>query len=107
MHKLRFRQVHLDFHTSPDIERVGSKFDKKQFQKALRAGYVDSITCFAKCHHGWSYYETKVGLKHPHLQIDLLRAQYDACREIGVNVPIYLSAGLDNAISHCHPEWRG
>lgn len=106
MYKLRFRQIHLDFHTSEMINNIGSKFDKKQFQKALKLGHVNSITCFAKCHHGWSYHPTRAGKKHPNLEIDLLRAQYQAAKEIGINVPIYLSAGLDNVISREHPEWR-
>ena len=29
MKDLRFRQIHLDFHTSPYINGVGEKFDKK------------------------------------------------------------------------------
>ena len=45
---MRFRQVHLDFHTSEHIPEVGAKFDKQQFQDALRVGHVDSITIFAK-----------------------------------------------------------
>ena len=106
MHTLRFRQVHLDFHTSPDIEGIGAAFDKKQFQDALRLGHVDSITLFSKCHHGWSYHPTKVGKMHPHLAFDLLRAQIDAAKEIGVATPVYLSAGIDNVASHEHPEWR-
>lgn len=105
-HKLRFRQVHLDFHTSPHIPDVGSKFDKAQWQEALKAGHVDSITCFSKCHHGWSYHPTEVGKIHPHLEFDLLRAQMEASKEIGVNVPIYLSAGVDDMIWREHPEWR-
>lgn len=106
MHKLRFRQVHLDFHTSPAIEHVGEKFDKKQWQDALQIGHVNSITCFAKCHHGWSYNNTKVGKRHPNLNFDLLRAQFDAAKEIDVNVPIYLSAGYDNMITEKYPQWR-
>ena len=106
MYKLRFRQVHLDFHTSPDIENIGGAFDKKQWQEALKAGHVNSITCFSKCHHGWSYHDTKVGRRHPHLKIDLLRQQFDAAKEIDVNVPIYLSSGVDNVASYDHPEWR-
>lgn len=106
MHKLRFRQVHLDFHTSGAIENIGEKFDKEQFQQALKIGCVDSITCFSKCHHGYSYHPTKIGKQHPHLKFDLLRAQYDAAKEIDVNVPIYLSAGVDNVASYEHPEWR-
>jgi hypothetical protein len=29
MPNLRFRQIHLDFHTSPHIPGIGEKFDKK------------------------------------------------------------------------------
>ncbi len=103
---LRFRQIHLDFHTSPAIEGIGSKFDKKLWQEALQIGHVDSITCFSKCHHGWSYHPTKAGRIHPHMKNNLLREQFDAAKEIDVNVPIYLSAGLDNAISQENPQWR-
>lgn len=103
---LRFRQIHLDFHTSPDIPEIGARFDKKRWQDTLQAAAVDSITCFAKCHHGWSYHPTKVGKVHPNLGFDLLRAQYDACKEIEINVPIYLSAGVDDLAAYEHPEWR-
>ncbi len=105
-YRLRFRQVHLDFHTSPQIPGIGEAFDKKQWQDSLRKGHVNSITCFSKCHHGVSYHPTKVGQTHPNLSFDLLRAQFDASKEIGVNVPIYLSAGVDNVASVAHPEWR-
>ncbi len=106
MHRLRFRQIHLDFHTSPHIPEVGVDFDRRDWQEQLRRGRVNSVTCFSKCHHGWSYHPTQVGQRHPHLKFDLLRAQFDASKEIGVNVPIYISAGLDNRVSALHPEWR-
>jgi hypothetical protein len=106
MHKLRYRQIHLDFHTSPVIPEIGVKFDKQQWQDALKLGHVDSITCFGICHHGWNYNDTTVGERHPHLDFDLLRAQYDACKEIDVNVPIYITAGVNNRIAEAHPEWR-
>lgn len=96
MKPLRYRQVHLDFHTSEAIPGVGSKFDKKKFQEALIAGHVDSITLFSKCHHGWAYHPSKANTTHPSLgDFDLLGAQLEACREIGVNAPVYISAGLD------------
>lgn len=105
-YELRYRQIHLDFHTSPDIPGIGEKFDARQWQDALRVGHVDSITTFAKCHHGWSYHPTNVGQTHPHLKFDLLRAQYNAAKEIDVNVPIYISAGVDDVAAAAHPEWR-
>ena len=106
MHKLRFRQVHLDFHTSPEIPEIGVKFDKKQWQDRLKKAHVDSITCFSSCHHGMSYHPTKVGMMHPNLKFNLLRAQMDACKEIDVNVPVYLTAGVNNYAASLHPEWR-
>lgn len=106
MEKLRFRQIHLDFHTSPDIPGIGAKFDKKHWQENLKKAHVDSITCFSSCHHGWSYHPTKVGQMHPELSFNLLREQMDACKEINVNVPVYLTAGVNNVASDMHPEWR-
>ena len=106
MKKLRFRQVHLDFHTSEHIPGIGAAFDKREWQERLQEARVDSITCFSLCHHGWSYHPTRIGKMHPNLDFDLLRAQMDACREIDVKVPVYLSAGLNSVAWAEHPEWH-
>ncbi|RYX81413.1 alpha-amylase [bacterium] len=102
---LRFRQVHLDFHTSEHIEGIGADFNAAQFQECLKRGHVDSITLFSKCHHGYSYHSTDVGKRHPHLDFELLPRQIEACRAIDVKCPIYLSAGLDEWIAQTRPEW--
>lgn len=102
---MRFRQVHLDFHTSEDIAGVGKGFDKKQFQAMLKKGNVDSITVFSKCHHGWAYHPSQENDIHPHLSFDLLGAMIEAAHEIGVKTPVYLSAGLDEKLARQHPEW--
>jgi len=81
---LPYRQVHLDFHTSPLIEGIGERFEKSRWQETLLEARITSITLFSKCHHGWSYHPTKVGKIHPHLNFDPLRAQYEACQEIGI-----------------------
>jgi hypothetical protein len=99
------RQVHLDFHTSEFIPGIGEKFDKKQFQEALKVGHVNQINIFSKCHHSWSYYPTKVGHQHPNLKFDLLGAQIAACHEIGVKCPIYYSVGWSASEAINHPEW--
>ena len=52
------RQVHLDFHTSPDIPDVGTDWDAQHFVETLQQAHVNSITVFAKCHHGMNYYPT-------------------------------------------------
>lgn len=103
--ELPVRQVHLDFHTSGLIKGVGTRFSKEDFQQALRAGNVSSITVFAKCHHGYCYYPTKVGTMHPQLDFDLLGAMLDAAHEIGVKAPIYITAGWSALDAQRHPEW--
>ncbi len=99
------RQIHLDFHTSEALQNIGSKFNKKQFQDALKAGNVNAINIFAKGHHGWSYYPTKVGQQHPNLDFDLLKAQIKACHEIGVRVQAYYTIGWSVQDAVNHPNW--
>ena len=72
---MRYRQVHLDFHTSEKIPDIGAGFTKENFQEALKKGHVDSITLFSKCHHGWAYHPSKANEMHPNLRFDLLGAQ--------------------------------
>ncbi len=102
---MNFRQVHLDFHTSEKIGGIGKKFDKKQFQAALRKGHVNSITIFSKCHHGYAYHPSEANITHPGLDFDLLGAEIEAAHEIGVKTPVYLSGGLDEKMARVHPEW--
>ncbi|SFS55339.1 beta-galactosidase trimerization domain-containing protein [Paenibacillus sp. BC26] len=102
---MRFRQVHLDFHTSEAIPGIGGQFSKEQFQEMLRKGHVDSITVFSKCHHGWAYHPSEANERHPGLGFDLLGAMIEAAHEIGVMTPVYISAGLDEKMARRHPEW--
>ena len=103
---MEFRQINLDFHTSECIPRIGKRFDKEQFQRCLKEGHIQSINLFAKCHHGWSYYPSKVNEIHPELDFDLLGTQIEAAHEIGVKTPLYFSGGFDEKTIRKHPEWR-
>ena len=103
---LRFRQIHLDFHTAEMIPGIGSDFNADEFGDTLQKAGVDSITCFARCHHGYIYYQnTKFDAKHPHLSCDLLTEQIAACHQRGIRVPIYITVGFDEYTAKRHPEW--
>jgi hypothetical protein len=109
MRELPFREIHLDFHTSPDIGDVGSKFDPKEFALTLAAAHVNSITCFARCHHGMIYYQSKYNPERVHPGLagrDLLREQIDACHKQGIRVPIYTTVQWDQFTAREHPEWN-
>jgi hypothetical protein len=101
------RTVHLDFHTAPDIADVGRDFDPQTFARTFREAHVDSVTVFAKCHHGHLYYSTERPERHPGLapNLDLLSEQIEALHAVGIRTPIYLSLQVDEYAAREHPEW--
>ena len=105
--ELPFRQIHLDFHTSEQIPGVGSNFDPEEFTETLIKARVNSITCFARCHHGWLYFESKrfPERKHPALKRDLLNQQIQACHRRGIRAPIYITVQWDYYTAIRHPDW--
>lgn len=103
-----FRQIHLDFHTSGQIEGIGKDFDADRFADVLDRAAVDSVTCFARCHHGYLYYPSQVNPErvHPHLAVpDLLNQQIAACHKRGIRVPVYITVQWDQYTAREHPEW--
>ncbi len=108
MDKLRFRQIHLDYHTSELIENIGEAFDPEEFANTLKRAHVNSVTLFARCHHGMIYYDSHKNPEriHPHLKNkDLLKQQIAACKKVGIRTPIYTSVQWDYYSSQLHRDW--
>lgn len=103
---LRFRQIHLDFHTSPLITDVGADFDAASFVQTLQDSHVNSINVFAKCHHGMAYYPSKVGPVHPGLKFDLLGQMIAACHRADILTPVYITVMWDQYAAEQHADWR-
>lgn len=104
---LRYRQVHLDFHTSEAIQAVGADFDPDAFARTLSAASVNQVTLFGRGHHGWCYYPSEFGPRHPHLvRPDLLGDQIAACRSQGIETFVYNTVQWDEYTARTHPEWR-
>jgi len=78
MDKLRYRQIHLDFHTSPMIPEIGARFDKEHWQKTLKDAHVDSITC---------------------LQPDIM-AGHTTKQKLEICIPILILIFLENNLTH-------
>ena len=101
------RQVHLDFHTSPFIPDVGADFDAHAFAATFKRAHVNSVTLFAKCHHGMCYYPTKTGKTHPALgERDLLGEMIGALHREGIRCPVYTPVAWEENVADEHPEWR-
>jgi len=103
----RQRQIHLDFHTGPQIPSVGGAFNARAFAETYKRAHVNSVTVFAKCHHGHLYFPTKHPARHPHLKsgLDLCGEQVEALRRVGIRAPVYISVQCDEFAADTHPEW--
>ena len=104
--KTPWRKVHLDFHNSKYIPKIGAKFNAREWGDQLVAGNLDSIVVFAKDMHGYFYYPSKYGPVHPGLSFDLLGEQVKACRERNIDVYAYYCTAWDNYLADKHPEWN-
>ena len=96
---MRMRQIHLDFHTSEAIAGIGSKFDPDEFGDTLQEARVNSITCFARGHHGWIYYDSAAHPERIHPQLarrNLLVEQIQACHARGIRAPVYTTVQWDH-----------
>src|SRR5579875_2113609 len=103
----RSRQVHLDFHTSPLIPDVAADFDPDTFAQSFVDAHVNSVTIFAKCHHGMCYYPTRTGTRHPTLQRhDLLGDMIEALHRRNIRAHIYTTVAWEEDVSDRFPSWR-
>jgi hypothetical protein len=107
MFEPRFRQIHLDFHTSEAIPGIGSEFDPEEYVATLQRAHVNSITSFARCHHGWLYHQSAKFPEriHPHLTRNLLAEQIEVCHAHDIRVPIYTTVRIDWYTAQRHVEW--
>ncbi len=102
------RQVHLDFHSSPLIPGIAAEFEAERFAETVTRARVNSVTVFAKCHHGMCYYPTRTGVAHPGLAPgrDLLGEQIAALHRRGVRAPIYTTIAWEEDVAQRFPAWR-
>ena len=100
-----WRKIHLDYHNSQHMPRLGAAFDADEFGDRLVEGHVDSIVVFAKDMHGYFYYPSAYGPAHPGLSFDMLGPQVEACRKRDIKVYAYYCVTWDNYLAEQHPEW--
>lgn len=104
--RMRYRQIHLDFHTSEAISGLGKDFSEQQFIDCLKTAHVDTINLFAQCHHGYAFFDSKVIEPHPGLvEKNLLDRMLAACAKNNIRTVIYLTVGWNEKAGRENPEW--
>ena len=105
---LPFRQIHLDFHTGePRSPTSAPDFEPQRVRRRSQRARVNSINIFAKCMHGYAYYDTKIAVRHPSLEDRPVGRDAEAyLRPAGIAANYYYCLTWDALAAARHPEWR-
>ena len=93
------RKIHGDFHNAGFIHGIGKNFDVEEYGRTLEQAGVNAIVVFGKSREGYTYYNTRVGTRHPGLDFDLLAKQIEACHKRNIQVWAYLCVGEEELFS--------
>ena len=107
--KRRYRESYRGYlidHHSPDppVQRL-DKLDVREWEEALRRAHVNCMLTYCKDHYGVTYYDTKVGRKHPGLKTDWIAEVAYMMRRNDIEFWAYYSVGFDLWAAETHPEW--
>jgi len=106
------RKIHCDFHNAGFIHNIGQDFKAGEYVHTLKQAGINAIVVFAKCRHGYAYYNTRVGTRHPGLNFDLLGRQIQACRNSNIAIWAYVCVGEEELFTSTleqplsHPDRR-
>ncbi|MCK4418207.1 beta-galactosidase trimerization domain-containing protein [Candidatus Aerophobetes bacterium] len=103
--KERGRKIHLDFHTPAVIRNIGNRFNAQEFAQTLKRAKVNVIVIFTECHFGFSYYDTKIGRKHPGLNFDLFGEMVKELHKQDIKAIAYHGTTEAEDIGSRYPEW--
>ncbi|HEY5913648.1 MAG TPA: alpha-amylase family protein [Verrucomicrobiae bacterium] len=100
-----WRKVHIEFHNSRHMPKLGERFNADEFGDRLLDAHVTGATVFAKDMYGYCYYPSSLGPMHPGLSFDMLGAQVAALRKRKIQVLAYYMTTLNPQLAGSHPEW--
>ena len=100
-----YRGYLIDHHSpDPPIQRL-DKLDVSGWEESLKRAHVNCMLTYCKDHYGVTYYDTKVGRKHPGLKTDFIGELADMMRRLDIEFWAYYSVGFDLWAANTHPEW--
>ena len=105
MHKIKYA-LFYDNHTHCENPDVGIDFDVEHFTDEAKRCGVDYLVFHARCNQGLTYYDTKIGIRHPSLKYDLFGSLSEACQRKNIAFGAYFNGGISTMEAVRHPEWR-
>lgn len=105
LYKSTFRGYLIDHH-SPDTPIITfDKLDTAEYERFFKEAHINSLMLYCKDHWGNSYYDTKVGKKHPGLKSDWIAALSEVLTKNNIEFNAYYCLEYDTYAPVAHPEW--
>jgi len=105
LYKKTFRGYLIDHH-SPDHPIVTlDKLDPEEYRRFFKEANINNLMLYCKDHWGVTYYDTKVGKRHPGLKQDWIASLLPVLREMNIEFNAYYCLEYDSYAPVLHPEW--
>ncbi len=96
----------VDHHSPDPPVQPLDHLDVCEWEDALKRAHVNCMLTYCKDHYGVTYYDTRVGRKHPGLQTDWIAEVAEMLRRNDIEFWAYYSLGFDKWAADNHPDWR-
>ena len=100
------REAFIDFHNGACASDLLANFDPVRYVDTLLKANANRHVSFVKCHHGYAYYPTDVGARHPHLRDDFFGGIAKECEKHGMPLLAYYNVTRDGVAFDENPDWR-
>ncbi len=105
-YKTSFRGYLIDHH-SPDPPIVTlTKLNIEAYERFYVEANINHLMVYCKDHWGNTYYDSKVGRRHPGLKEDWVARLKPILTKHRIEFNAYYSIEYDNEACTTHPEWR-
>lgn len=104
-YKDAYRGYLIDHHNpAPPIITL-EHLDEKEYEAFYQNACINTLMVYCKDHWGFSYYDTKVGYKHPALQQDWVKTTSEVLKRKGIEFNAYYCIEYDVQAPKENPQW--
>ncbi len=105
LYKSTFRGYLIDHHSpAPPIVTL-DRLDPAEYERFFEEAGISNLMLYTKDHWGYSYYDTKIGTRHPALKSDWIAEISTVLRRRGIEFNAYYCLEYDTLAPKQHPEW--
>src|SRR5262249_47863045 len=97
-----YRMMEWECHTPPE---GNFEINLEDALAAAKDSGAESMMFYSQDHWGYSFYQSDVAVRHPHLKGDFFGDEVRIARKLGLSVVCYYSLQFNNQAVLTHPDW--